>query len=62
MKIGRPVFRQMGEHPQGEARWIASDCQLAGHHIEQGMEESGQSVDNKLAHPISLVRIAYGLA
>lgn len=62
MKIGRPVFRQMGEHPQGETRWIASDCQLAGHHIEQGMEASGQNVDGKLAHPITLVRMAYGLA
>jgi Fe-S oxidoreductase len=62
MKIGRPVFRQMGEHPKGETRWIASDCQLAGHHIEQGMEELGQAVDGKLAHPITLVRMAYGLA
>lgn len=63
MKIGRPVFRQMGEHPGGgEPDWIASDCQLAGHHIEQGMTEAGRSVDGKLAHPITLLRMAYGLA
>jgi len=55
------VFRQMAEHPKGETRWIASDCQLAGHHIEQGMEEAGKAVDGKLAHPITLIRMAYGL-
>jgi Fe-S oxidoreductase len=58
MKIGRPVFRQMAEHPAGEPRWIASDCQLAGHHIAQGMQGKA---DGKLAHPITLLRTAYGL-
>lgn len=62
MKIGRPVFRQMAEHPGGEPDWIASDCQLAGHHIEQGMTEAGRKVDDKLAHPVTLLRMAYGLA
>lgn len=62
MKIGRPVFRQMAEHPKGEVNWFASDCQLAGHHIEQGMRNAGKSPDDKLAHPITLVRMAYGLA
>ncbi|MEN9760935.1 MAG: Anaerobic glycerol-3-phosphate dehydrogenase subunit [Pseudomonadota bacterium] len=62
MKIGRPVFRQMAEHPSGEPQWIASDCQLAGHHIEQGMRESGRDVDDKLAHPLTLLRMAYGLS
>ena len=59
MKIGRPVFRQMGEHPKGELNWVASDCQLAGHHIAQGMKGKA---DDKLAHPITLLRMAYGLA
>jgi Fe-S oxidoreductase len=58
MKIGRPVFRQMAEHPKGETRWVASDCQLAGHHIAQGMQGKA---DGKLAHPITLLRTAYGL-
>jgi Fe-S oxidoreductase len=62
MKIGRPVFRQMAEHPEGEPDWIASDCALAGHHIAQGMGEAGQDVAGKLAHPITLLRMAYGLA
>jgi hypothetical protein len=51
----------MGEHPAGEPNWIASDCQLAGHHIEQGMTEAGRDVKGRLAHPLTLLRMAYGL-
>jgi len=54
MKIGRPVFRAMSE---AQPDFISSDCQLAGHHIEQGI---GQGAP-KLVHPITLVRMAYGL-
>ena len=61
LKIGRPVFRQMTEHPDGEPHWIASDCQLAGHHIEQGIGNTGKDVSDKVAHPITLLRMAYGL-
>jgi Fe-S oxidoreductase len=61
LKIGRPVFRQMAEHPGGEPDWIASDCQLAGHHIEQGMALAGKPTEGKLAHPLTLLRKAYGL-
>ncbi len=61
MKIGRPVFRQMGEHPGGQPDWISSDCQLAGHHIEQGMGEPAHGGGEKLAHPLTLLRLAYGL-
>ncbi|UCE32464.1 MAG: Fe-S oxidoreductase, partial [Burkholderiales bacterium] len=59
MKIGRPVFRQMSEHPGGEPDWVASDCQLATHHIAQGMQGKA---DGKVAHPISLLARAYGLS
>ncbi len=59
LKIGRPVARQMGEHPAGSLDWIASDCQLGNHHIEQGM---GAAAEGKLAHPLTLLRIAYGLS
>ena len=56
MKIGRPVFRQMAET---QPDWISSDCQLGGRHIEQGMGESlGRA---QLKHPITLIRMAYGL-
>jgi glycerol-3-phosphate dehydrogenase subunit C len=57
MKIGRPVFKAMAETAPD---YISSDCQLAGHHIQQGMEENGMSAAT-LAHPLSLVRMAYGL-
>jgi glycerol-3-phosphate dehydrogenase subunit C len=57
MKIGRPVFKAMGA-PNPD--YISSDCQLAGHHIEQGMGENGLP-SSKLAHPLTLVRVAYGL-
>ena len=59
LKIGRPVFRQMAEHPAGEPAFVASDCQLAGHHIEEGLAgKTGATV----AHPLSLLARAYGLA
>jgi len=62
MKIGKPVFKNMaGAKPD----YISSDCQLAGHHIEQGIAEFARdALDGKqptLAHPITLVRLAYGL-
>lgn len=57
MKIGRPVFRAMGE---AEPDYISSDCQLAGHHIAQGMEEAGMK-QAEMRHPLSLLAMAYGL-
>jgi len=57
MKIGKPVFKAMGKD---EPDWISSDCQLAGHHIAQGMQNNGLPAA-RLAHPLSLVRTAYGL-
>ncbi len=61
MKIGKPLFRKMAEHPAGGAPdWISSDCPLGGHHIAQGFEVN-QLGTPQLAHPISLVRKAYGI-
>jgi len=54
MKIGRPVFRQMA---QADPDYISSDCPIAAHHIEQGIGESRA----KRAHPLTLLRIAYGI-
>jgi len=54
MKIGRPVFRQMAA---SDPDFISSDCPIAGRHIVQGMGETRA----KKAHPITLVRMAYGL-
>ncbi len=57
MKIGKPVFKAMAND---EPRYISSDCQLAGHHIEQGMDEAGLP-HAEMAHPLSLLRKAYGI-
>ena len=57
MKIGKPVFKAMAKD---EPDFISSDCALAGHHIAQGMRNEALPAA-KLAHPLSLVRIAYGL-
>ncbi|WP_420475097.1 heterodisulfide reductase-related iron-sulfur binding cluster [Noviherbaspirillum sp. ST9] len=57
MKIGKPVFKAMAND---EPDYISSDCQLAGHHIEQGMEEVGLK-KAQLAHPLALLRKAYGI-
>ena len=54
MKIGRPVFKRMAEE---EPDYISSDCAIAGRHIEQGMGETKARKE----HPITLIRIAYGL-
>jgi Fe-S oxidoreductase len=54
MKIGGPVFRQMaGAAPD----YVSSDCAIAGRHILQGM--GATTARNE--HPITLIRIAYGL-
>jgi Fe-S oxidoreductase len=54
MKIGRPVFRAMSED---DPDFISSDCAMAGRHIEQGMGETRA----QRKHPLTLLRIAYGL-
>ena len=57
MKIGRPVFRQMAE---AQPDWISSDCPIAARHIGQGiLQEQKQELPK--AHPLSLLRKAYGL-
>jgi Fe-S oxidoreductase len=57
MKIGKPVFKAMANNAPD---YISSDCQLAGHHIEQGMSEAGLA-ETELAHPLALLRKAYGI-
>ncbi len=57
MKIGRPVFKAMANK---EPDYISSDCQLAAHHIEQGMQENGLP-HPEVAHPLTLIAKAYGL-
>jgi Fe-S oxidoreductase len=54
MKIGKPVFKNMAINAPD---YVSSDCAIAARHILQGM---GDSTAQK-QHPISLLRIAYGL-
>ena len=58
MKIGRPVFRLMGD---AQPDYVSSDCAIAGRHIQQGIGESGAGSNAEKQHPITLIRIAYGL-
>jgi Fe-S oxidoreductase len=57
MKIGKPVFKLMAKDGPD---YIGSDCPMAGHHIAQGMANNALPAA-KIAHPLSLLRIAYGL-
>jgi Fe-S oxidoreductase len=59
LKIGRPVFRQVAEFAPD---YFSSDCQLAAHHIEEGVRLLPERKNNpELRHPITLFRMAYGL-
>ena len=56
MKIGRPVFRQMAE---ADPDWISSDCPIAARHIAQGIRMEKEPAPR--AHPLTLLRRAYGI-
>jgi glycerol-3-phosphate dehydrogenase subunit C len=53
MKICRPVVARV---QAAAANHYSSDCPMAGHQIENGLRDGRQP-----AHPLSLLRIAYGL-
>jgi Fe-S oxidoreductase len=54
MKIGKPVFRSMAANAPD---YVSSDCAIAARHILQGMGETRA----QKRHPLTLLRIAYGL-
>jgi len=69
MKIGRPVIRRVAE---GNADYYASDCPMAGHQIESGLEPQAETGAHGHAHtktqgvkepthPMKLLRMAYGI-
>ena len=59
MKIGKPVFARMAEF---EPDFISSDCPIAGRRILQGVEAKGGGATRaRKAHPLTLLRMAYGL-
>jgi Fe-S oxidoreductase len=57
MKIGRPVFNRMAD-PAPD--YVSSDCPIAARRIVEGIEQGGGNAKRK-AHPLTLLRIAYGL-
>jgi hypothetical protein len=50
---------------EGAPDYVSSDCPLAGGAILQGIEEAAgtdaKTSPPRLAHPLTLIRIAYGL-
>lgn len=53
MKICRPVVNKL---KKSEADYYSSDCPMAGHQISNGMQDQSEPT-----HPMTLLRIAYGL-
>jgi len=53
MKIGKPVIQRV---QASGADFYASDCPMAGHQIESGLENAAPPT-----HPLTLLRMAYGL-
>jgi glycerol-3-phosphate dehydrogenase subunit C len=53
MKIGRPVARRVAD---SGADFYTSDCPMAGHQIESGLEPPRPPT-----HPLKLLRLAYGV-
>ncbi len=53
MKIGKPVIQRV---QASGADFYASDCPMAGHQIESGLENGPPPT-----HPLTLLRMAYGL-
>ena len=54
MKIGKPVFQRV---QASGADFYSSDCPMAGHQIESGLDPRTPPT-----HPLTLLRMAYGLA
>jgi Fe-S oxidoreductase len=53
MRIGKPVVQRV---QSSGADFYASDCPMAGHQIESGLESGSPPT-----HPLTLLRMAYGL-
>jgi glycerol-3-phosphate dehydrogenase subunit C len=53
LKIGRPVMQRV---ESANSDWYSSDCPMAGHQIENGI-----ATEKQPSHPLSLLRLAYGL-
>ena len=54
MKIGKPVIQRV---QASGADYYASECPMARHQIESGLNDGSPPT-----HPLTLLRMAYGLA
>ena len=59
MKIGEPVFMRMEEF---EPDYISSDCPIAGRRTEEGIAQGDGGRKARPAHPLTLWRMACGIA
>jgi glycerol-3-phosphate dehydrogenase subunit C len=57
MKIGKPVVQRV---QASGADYYASDCPMAGHQIESGLADGAPNGSHP-THPMTLLRMAYGL-
>ncbi|MDP1708477.1 MAG: heterodisulfide reductase-related iron-sulfur binding cluster [Gammaproteobacteria bacterium] len=53
VKIGKPVVERIAK---ASADYYTSDCPIAGHHLEEGLANGTPPT-----HPVTLLRIAYGV-
>jgi Fe-S oxidoreductase len=58
MKIGRPVFNRMAD-PAPD--YVSSDCPIAQRRIVEGIAQGDEAAKLRKAHPLTLLRMAYGL-
>lgn len=59
MKVGRPVFRQMAASGK---TYVASECPLAGLHLEQGIRREVQNpIYQQNLHPLEILAKSYQL-
>ena len=58
MKIGKPVFNRMND---SDPDFVSSDCPIAGRRIMQGITDKDGQSRARREHPLTLLRIAYGL-
>ncbi len=58
MKIGKPVFNRMHD---SDPDFVSSDCPIAGRRIMQGITDKDGHSRARREHPLTLLRIAYGL-
>jgi len=57
MKICKPVINKV---KQANADYYGSDCPMAGHQIENGLEQA-DAASKPTTHPLSMLRAAYGI-